>query len=83
MAEKEMNTLGKKILKVVKIISAIICWIIGLYLLYVTIWSFLDGDDWGLAFIFITLPCGVMSFLFLSGAITLTMILKSELLKKK
>ena len=64
--------------RVIKIIIAIICWVIGLYLLYETICSFEGLDPWGLSFAFGTLPIGIIAILFLVEAIILT----KELVKK-
>ena len=64
--------------KLLKIIFAIICWIIGLCLLYETIHSFEEIDPWGLGFTFYTLPIGALSMLCLRQAIVLT----KKLIKK-
>ena len=65
--------------KLFKIILTIICWIIGLTLLYETVSSLKNWDLWGLSFAFYTLPIGIISILFLIEAIILT----KELIKKK
>ena len=65
--------------KIFKIILTIICWIIGLILLYETVSSLKNSDPWGLSFAFYTLPIGISSILFLIEAIILT----KELIKKK
>lgn len=58
--------------KNLKIILAVICWIIGLILLYDTLRSFKELDPWGLGFAFYILPTGIFSILFLLEAIVLT-----------
>lgn len=58
--------------KIFKMILMVICWIIGLILLYKTLCSFKGMDPWGLTFIFYTWPIGAVSILFLLAAISLT-----------
>lgn len=65
--------------RILKIILAIICWIIGLFLLYETLSSFKGLDPWGVGFTFYTLPVGMISILFLVEAI----ILSKDIIKKK
>ena len=65
--------------KVLKIILTIICWLIGVFLLYETINSFNGLDPAGLGFIFFTLPVGIFCVIFLISAISLT----KDIIKKK
>ena len=63
-----MKTIGM----LMRIIGAIIFWIISLILLYETILSFIHADPWGVTFAFYTLPIGTLGILFLVMAIALT-----------
>lgn len=65
--------------KILKIILAMSCWIIGLILLYETLCSFKGIDLWELGFAFYTLPIGIISILFLVEALILT----KDIIKKK
>lgn len=67
--------------KVLKIVITIICWVMGILLLWETIKSFRYLDPWGLGFAFYTLPIGIVSMLFLLEALILTKELVAE--KKK
>ncbi len=52
--------------KIIKVIVATICGILGSILLWETIKSLKQLDPWGLGFIFFTLPLGVFSILLLT-----------------
>jgi len=63
---------GNFMKKILKMVLGIICWIIGLFLLYEALCSLNKLDSWGLGFTFYTLPVGIISILFLIEAINLT-----------
>lgn len=58
--------------KVLKIVLAIICWIVAIICLVEAFMSFKDLDSWGLGFTFYILPIGIIGILFLLEAIILT-----------
>ena len=69
----------KRFKKILDYLLTIICWIIGIILVYQSFIAFFDADPWGLALTFYILPLGILGILFLVEAIRLT----NEVIKKK
>jgi hypothetical protein len=58
--------------KILKTILLVISWILAFFFCYIAIYGLVNSDPWGLTFAVITLPCGILSIIFLSLSISLT-----------